>query len=231
MKTARPTPSLWKPAQCRADLCGGPKVDRRAVLGEALEQRSPVARASLVELRRRCGAVVRQPFDVEHAGRVCEPVAPERPRITEHVEVDREPHRAEPAVQHDAERHSDGVDQDVDRRADATLDEVLVQLVGDRVRDPERERRPLDADRPQQQRAEQRELRGVRQLPEDEIPGPEAGAEIGDGREGEDDGRPENDRRPQAQRDWKGHTTMVGSAPHKERSEGTRCKSGTVPPL
>ena len=56
---------------------------------------------------------------------------------------------------------------------------MLVQLVGGRVGDPERERRPLAAERPQEQRAEHRELGGVRELPQDEIPRAEAGAEVG----------------------------------------------------
>ena len=61
------------------------------VLGEALEQHPPVAGAARVQLGGGGGAILGQPFDVEDASGVGEPVAPERPRVAEHVEVDREP--------------------------------------------------------------------------------------------------------------------------------------------
>ena len=77
---------------------------------------------------------------------------------------------------------------------------MLVQLVRDRVRDPGRERRPLVAERPQQEAAEDGELGRVGELPQHEIPRPEPGAEIGHGGEREDDGGPEDDRRPEAER-------------------------------
>ena len=83
---------------------------------------------------------------------------------------------------------------------------------------PSRERRPLGPERAQQQRAEHRELGHVRQLAEDEIPRAEARAEVGNRREGEDDGRPENDRRPEAQRGGGRHGAMVGSP----RTNGAR---------
>ena len=69
------------------------------VLGEALEGDAPVADAGLgpaVELGRGGGAVVRQRVRVERrdggeAPRgVGEEVAPERPRVAERVEVDRD---------------------------------------------------------------------------------------------------------------------------------------------
>jgi hypothetical protein len=59
---------------------------------------------------------------------------------------------------------------------------VLVQLVGRRVADPERQRRQLVVQRAEQQRAEDRVLGCVRELAQDEIPGAEPGAEVGDRR-------------------------------------------------
>ncbi len=198
----------------RAHLGRGPEVDGRPVLGVALEQRPPVAGAARVELGRRRGAILRQPFDVEHARGVVEPVAPELPRIAEHVELDRDDHRATRRQRRIADRDADAVDQDVERRADPALDEVLVQLVGRRVRDAEPEGRQLVARSPQQQRAENRVLAGMRDLPQDEIPRAEPGAEVGHRREGEDHGGPEDDRRPQAQSGGRRHTSMIGSRSH-----------------
>ena len=87
-------------------------------------------------------------------------------------------------------------------------------------------------ERAQEQRAEHGELAGMGDLAEHEIPRSETGAEVGDGGEGEDDGGPEDDRRPEAQRSGDRHAAMVGSrSTHTEHGEGTRCKSGTVPPL
>ena len=84
-------------------------------------------------------------------------------------------------------------------------------LVGDRVQHAERERRPGATGRAQEQRAEDRVLRGMRDLPQHEIPAAEPGAEIGDGREGEDERRPRDDRQPQA-RARPRHRPMIGSA-------------------
>ena len=83
-----------QPPKRRAHLGRGPEVDGGAVLGVALEQRSPVAGAPGVELGRRGRSILGQAFDVEHARRVGEPVAPERSRVAEHVELDCKPQRA-----------------------------------------------------------------------------------------------------------------------------------------
>ena len=49
-------------------------------------------------------------------------------------------------------------------------DEVLVQLVRGRVRDPGDERRQRAPERPQQERAEDRVLRHVRALAQERVP-------------------------------------------------------------
>ena len=111
-------------------------------------------------------------------------------------------------------------------------DEELMHLVRDRVGDACGERSPLVPERAEQQRAEHGELAGVGNLAEHEIPRPETGAEVGNGGEGEDDSGPQNDRSPEAQRGGDRHPAMVGCrSTHTEHGEGTRCKSGTVPPL
>ena len=110
-------------------------------------------------------------------------------------------------------------------------DEALMQLVGTRIGDGEREREAIGAERAPEERREYRVLGHVSELPQHEIPRPEAGAEAGDRREDEDDARPDDDREPQAERGRPRHRPMIGSAPHTVPSEGTRCKSGTVPPL
>jgi len=87
------TATELEPAQRRTDLRGGPEIDRRAVLREALQQRSPVAGAARVQLCSCRGSVVGQSFDVENAGGVGEPVAPQRAGVAEDVELDRQSHR------------------------------------------------------------------------------------------------------------------------------------------
>ena len=69
----------------------GPEVERRAVVGEALQQRPPVAEP-LVEQRRRRDAVLGHvELDARAPRGVLEPVVPERPRVREHrVEVERD---------------------------------------------------------------------------------------------------------------------------------------------
>jgi hypothetical protein len=69
-----------------------------------------------------------------------------------------------------------------------------VHLVRDRVGRPEQERRLIVSDRAGEEEAEHRELGRVRDLAEHEIPRAEAGAEVRDRREGEDQGRPRDHR-------------------------------------
>jgi hypothetical protein len=133
--------------------------------------------------------------------------------------------------EHSGER-ADGVDRDVERGAVPALDEELVDLVRDRVEDAAGEGRGLVAERPQEQGAEQGVLARVRELPQEEVPGAEAGAEVRHGREGEDDRGPRDHREPEPERGGDRHRPMVGSGLQEtEHGEGTRCESGTVPPL
>jgi hypothetical protein len=108
---------------------------------------------------------------------------------------------------------------------------VLVELVRDRVGDAEHECRQLAPERADEQQPEDRVLDRVRQLPEHEIPAAEARPEIWNGREREDHRRPEDDRKPEPERGRRRHECDGRLAPQTEHGEGTRCKSGTVPPL
>ena len=216
-----------------AHLRGGPEVNRRAVLCVALEQRPPVAGAARVELGGCRGSILGQPFDVEHARGVVEPVAPELPRVTEHVELDRQRHRVTRRQSEDADRDADAVDQDVERRPDSAFDEVLVQLVGRRVGDAERRRpaarraAPAASSAP---RTAYSQAWAIFRSTRSQVPRPVP-------RSGTD----EKVKITAAQRTTGAHRRsaaevgtipMIGSPPtHKEHGEGTRCKSGTVPPL
>jgi hypothetical protein len=64
-------------------------VKRSAVVGEALEQRSPVAEP-LVEDAGGCGPIFRHvELHVCPPGHILEPVPPERPRVREHgIEIE-----------------------------------------------------------------------------------------------------------------------------------------------
>jgi hypothetical protein len=106
----------------------------------------------------------------------------------------------------------------VERRRVAALDEVLVQLVGRRVEDPERERREHAAERPVEQGAEDRVLSHVRAFAQHLVPGAEAARQRRDRGQPEDDAGPEKDRRPEAETASQGHrTAMIGSAHLGER--------------
>jgi hypothetical protein len=123
--------------------------------------------------------------------------------------------------EHD-EREADceaaGVEGDVERRRVAALDEVLVQLVGRRVEDPERERRQHTAERPVEQGAEDRVLGRVRALAQHLVPGAETARKRGNRGQREDHAGPENDRRPEAETASQGHrTAMIGSVHLGER--------------
>jgi hypothetical protein len=110
------------------------------------------------------------------------------------------------------------VEGDVERRGMAAMDEVLVQLVGRRVDDPEHERREHAADSPVEKGAEDRVLGHVRALAEHLIPGAETARERRNRGQPEDDGGPENDRRPEAESASQGHrATMIGSVQLGER--------------
>jgi hypothetical protein len=93
---------------------------------------------------------------------------------------------ADPPHHVDPEGDAGGVDQHVQRRPLATGDEVLVELVAHRVREAERKRSGLVLDGPLQQEPEHRELRRVRDLPQDEVPGSQAGPEVGNRGQAED---------------------------------------------
>ena len=135
----------------------------------------------------------------------------------DHREADREPTR---------------VEGDVERRRVAALHEVLVQLVGRRVEDSDRERERHPAERPIQERAEDRVLGQVRALAQDRVPRSEAGRKARDRREREDDGGPDEDGKPDGEESRSGHRRPMLVSGHKPASgKGIRCKSGTVPPL
>jgi hypothetical protein len=84
-----PHPRRLQAAQLGVRVGTRPEVDRRPVVREPLEQRPPVAEL-LVEDARRGRPVIGHPqVDVRPAGRVGEPVVPERPRVGEHrVEIE-----------------------------------------------------------------------------------------------------------------------------------------------
>jgi hypothetical protein len=110
------------------------------------------------------------------------------------------------------------VEGDVERRRVAAVDEVLVQLVGRRVEDPERERRQHTAECPVEQGAEDRVLGHVRALAQHLVPGSETARKRRDRGQPEGDAGPENDRRPEAEAAAQGHrTAMIGSAHLGER--------------
>jgi hypothetical protein len=118
----------------------------------------------------------------------------------------------------EADREPTRVEGHVERRRVAALDEVLVQLVGRRVQDSERERREHPPERPVEQSAEDRVFGHVRALAEHLVPGAETAGERRDRRQPEDDAGPDHDRRPEAESPSQGHrATMIGSFPLGER--------------
>jgi hypothetical protein len=117
-----------------------------------------------------------------------------------------------------ADREPARVERDVERRRVAAVDEVLVQLVGRGVEDPERERREHPADRAVEQRAEDRVLGHVRALAEHLVPGAETARKRRDRGEPEDDPGPEDDRSPELDSAPKAHRgAMIGSVQLGER--------------
>ena len=129
-----------------------------------------------------------------------------------------------------ADRDADRVDQHVVPGCMPAADEVLVELVSDGIEPAGEDRDGGTLDRPHQQGAEDRVLAQVRDLAQDQIPGAEAGRQARNRREREDHRRPENDRSPRPEASGR-HDPMIGSCVTRERGEGTRCNSGTVPPL
>ena len=78
------------------------------------------------------------------------------------------------AKSRDPDGDADAVERDVQRRGVAALDEVLVDLVGDGVRDARDEGGQLATERAEEQGAEDRELRHVPGLAEHRVPRSEA---------------------------------------------------------
>ena len=109
-------------------------------------------------------------------------------------------------------------------------DEVLVELVACRVETPGEDRELRPGEGPHEESAENGVFGQVRELAQDEVPMTEICPEAWDRRERKDHRRHENDRSPRPDSCCR-HRTMIGSADIRECGEGTRCESGTVPPL
>ena len=95
------------------------------------------------------------------------------------------------------EQQADGVDRDVDRRGVAAADEVLVDLVRRRVREPNSKRGSSRPSARKSRIAEDRVLGHVRALAEDRVPTPRPVPRLGIDEKREDDRRPEDDREPE----------------------------------
>ena len=78
-------------------------------------------------------------------------------------------------------------------------DEVLVDLVGQRVETADQDGEPGPRERTLEERAEEGVLGQVRELAQHEIPRAEPGAEARHRREREDDRRHDDDGRPEAE--------------------------------
>ena len=206
----------WTGARSSAKRSSAPRQSPTPPLGPAVELLGRGA-AILGERRR----IQRRDRGVAPR-RVDQEVVPERARVAERaVEVD-----GDRAQRHIADRDGDadggagGVDEPVDGRAVPPRDEGLVELVRDGVGGGDEKRRGRVANGAVEKRAEQRVLRRVRDLPQDEVPRAEAGAEIRHGREREDDCGPENDRDPRADAGC-GHAQSVVP----RRGDGPKCRS------
>src|SRR5207249_4396725 len=88
--------------------------------------------------------------------------------------------RLERSADEDPEEHPARIDRDVDRRRVAPADEVLMDLVADRVGDAEQEGGHLAAQGEHGQEAEHRVLRHVWTLANNGAPGSEAGPTVPD---------------------------------------------------
>ena len=111
--------------QARARRRVATQVCRRVILAEPLEEDAPVAGARLVERPRRLPAVggQRVRIDVQHGASRLEPRAPERARVAERVELDRdralrssrEPPGANRLPEDDPDDDAHGVERHVER--------------------------------------------------------------------------------------------------------------------
>jgi hypothetical protein len=143
-----------------------------------------------------------------------------------------------PASQEDADERPERVDPHVERRADLPLDERLADLVADGVEHRERDREP--GLRTARQRSAPRIAysatcasfrRIVSHVPSSvERLGTDEKAKITPAQRRT--GAQEPSREPRVVTAGRVDTGgMVGSPTQTERGEGTRCESGTVPPL
>ena len=110
---ADPRPGRRERSQGGARLGAGAEVDRRAVLGEALEGDAPVADAGLgpaVEFLRGDGPILGERVRVEGrdggeaARRVGQEVVPELPRVPESIQVNRDRPNDRDAAQREKRR-------------------------------------------------------------------------------------------------------------------------------
>ena len=151
VKTPTVAPVRDERLQSRARRRIAAEIGRRVILGEALEEHSPVSGACTIErlccLDRGPRAATRDRSRGPRARTRARPPtaaaclrlrrgrrrAPSRPSC--------EPARSYRLPEQDARRDARGVDRDVERRAEAARDEALMHLVGDRVQHSDRERR------------------------------------------------------------------------------------------
>jgi hypothetical protein len=117
-----------------------------------------------------------------------------------------------------AGENAGGVDRHVAERRVPARHEMLVELVAARVEDSRGEGERPAPDRADEQHAQHRVFGEVGELAEHEVPRPEAGAEVGNRREAEDQARPEHDRYPRPEEPRGTHRPpMIGSRPIGER--------------
>ena len=81
---ADPDSGRLQAAKLCARLGVRPKIDRRAVVAEALEQRTPVAKLLVENSSRRGSILGHVELDVRPPRDVLEPVAPQRSSVSEH---------------------------------------------------------------------------------------------------------------------------------------------------
>ena len=186
-------------AQRRAHLGRRPQVDGRAVLGEAFEQRSPVAGAARVELGRGGDAVLRaaprrrararRPRASRARAGACRRARPGRSRPSSS--------RRFCAPGRHADRDADRVDQDVERRArPAARRSAGAARRSPRSAIPSASAGSSSRTARSEQRAEERVLGAVRELAQHEVPACRGRCRDRDRGEREDDARPEQDRAP-----------------------------------
>ena len=232
--------------QARARRRVATQVCRRVILAEPLEEDAPVAGARLVECPRRLPAVggQRVRIDVQHGASRLEPRAPERARVAEGVELDRDRalgRHASRRVRTVCQRTTPTTTPTASSATSSgeptrpgTNDWCTSSLIAYSV--PERDCESGSPGRPDEERAEDGVFGRVRDLAQDEVPAAESGAEVGNRREGEDDRRPGDDGQPQA-RERPGHRPMIGSPairstvrePGANPGRSRRCKGRSSP--